>query len=258
MTMESDDMAISFFGLTHGETCVEACREEKRARGARSIARATAPLRRLSAGLLLIVLSLAVALPAVAQDRKYSFSERNVKKMLKVIKYLQEDNDTESAKKVLESIDLERSKPYGRARIHQMLGTLAAQDEDYTTALTHLQAAVKEDALPPEEQLRTLYLVGQLQTMLERYDDAIVTLESWISQVENPAPASYYTLAVTYYQANRLEDALKAAKKAVDLSDEPREAWYRSLLSLYLSGNHYPEALALLDDIILKFPSKVY
>jgi tetratricopeptide (TPR) repeat protein len=94
--------------------------------------------------------------------------------------------------------------------------------------------------------------------MLERYDDAVVTLESWISQVESPAPGSYYTLAVTYYQAERPDDALVPARQAVELSNDPREAWYRLLLSLQLERQEYEEALALLDDMVLKFPSKAY
>jgi len=102
-------------------------------------------------------------------------------------------------------------------------------------------------------------MVGQLQTMLERYDDAIITLEDWISQVESPAPASFYTLAVTYYQAERPNDALAPARQAVDMSIEtPRESWYRLLLSLYLERQDYVDALALLDDIVLTYPKKAY
>jgi len=124
--------------------------------------------------------------------------------------------------------------------------------------LDYLERCVAENALQPEDQLRSLYLVGQLQTMLERYDEAIVTLESWISQVETPAPGSYYTLAVTYYQAERLDDALGAATKAVELSDDPREPWFRLLLSLHLERADYQEALNILDDMILAFPNKAY
>ncbi len=146
------------------------------------------------------LLMLAVG-PAFAQSNKYSFSQRNQKKMIKVVTLIQEDGDMEGAQKILESINLKRAKPYGRARIYQMLGTMAATNEEYEKALDYLEKCVAEEALQPEEQLRSLYLVGQLQTMLERYDDAIVTLELWISQVETPAPSTYYTLAVTYYQA---------------------------------------------------------
>lgn len=206
---------------------------------------------------LIALLTLTVG-PAFAQSNKYSFSTRNQKKIIKVFTLLQEDGDREAARKILESINLRRAKPYGRARIHQVLGTMAAEDEEFEKALDHLEQCVAEEALQPDDQLRSLYLVGQLQTMLERYDDAIVTLERWISQVETPAPSSYYTLAVTYYQAERPDDSIAAIKKAVALSSDPREAWYRLLLSLHLERSEYQEALNLLDDIILRYPKKAY
>ena len=215
--------------------------------------------------LLAILVTSLAASGAFAQASKYAFSERNQKKMLKVIELLQAEGTAEEqaaartqAIEVLEGINLKRAKAYGRARIEQMLGSLAAQDEEYEKALGHLERAIAEEALQPEVQLSTLYQVGQLQSMLERFDDAVATLERWISQVEAPSPSSYYTLAVTYYQAERAEDALEPARKAVDLADEPREAWYRLLLSLYLERNMYAEALALLDDIILAYPKKAY
>lgn len=206
----------------------------------------------------LAALLMLVVGPAFAQSNKYSFSQRNQKKMIKVVTLIQEDGDMEGAQKILESINLKRAKPYGRARIYQMLGTMAATNEEFEKALDYLEKCVAEEALQPAEQLRSLYLVGQLQTMLERYDDAIVTLELWISQVETPAPSSYYTLAVTYYQAERPDDALVAIKKAVTLSNDPREPWYRLLLSLHLERFEYQEALDILDDVILKYPKKAY
>jgi len=193
---------------------------------------------------------------AMAQSR-YSFGQRNQKKLIKVIDLIQKD-DKEGAQKILEGINLKRAKPYGRARINQMLGSMAAENEDYEKALGYLQASVSEHALQPEEQLRSLFMVGQIQTMLGNYDDAIVTLEKWISQVDTPAPSAYYTLAATYYRAGRPDDALSAIKKCIALSDDPREPWYRMLLSLYLEREEYDKALAILDDIILKYPKKVY
>jgi tetratricopeptide (TPR) repeat protein len=206
---------------------------------------------------LLVVSLVVLAGPAFSQANQYQFGKRNLKKMAKIIE-LEQGGDRAGAKEILEGINLKRAKPYGRARILQMLGSFAAQEENFELALENLEGSVAEEALPPVEQLRALYLVGQLQTMLERYEDAIVTLESWISQVEAPAPSSYYTLAVTYYQAERPADAVAPAKKAVELANEPREAWYRLLLSLHLEREEYTEALSLLDDIILAFPKKAY
>ncbi len=211
------------------------------------------------------VVALLAAAPAFAQGNQYQFGERNLKKMVKVYELIQlegtqaeEAAAKQEAKEILSKINLKRAKPYGRARILQTLGTLEIQDDNTEKALDYLERCIKEEALQPEEQLRTLYMVGQLQTMLGRYDDAIITLERWLGMVEKPAPASFYTLAVTYYQAERPGDALAPAKKAVEMADEPRESWYRLLLSLHLERQEYKEALALLDDLILKFPKKAY
>jgi len=207
-----------------------------------------------------------LASPAAAQQGKYSFGARNQKKMVKAYELLQGEGTEEEkiamtaeAREILEGINLKRAKPYGRARIHQTLGSLAVNDSEHERALEHLEACIAEEALQPEDQLRTLFMVGQLQTMLSRYDDAIITLEKWIAQVETPTPSSYYTLAVTYYQAERPNDALAPALKAVEISvDTPREPWYRLLLSLHLERQEYQEALAILDDIILHYPNKAY
>jgi tetratricopeptide (TPR) repeat protein len=213
-----------------------------------------------------LLVLLIVAPPALAQQNKYQFSTRNQKKMVKIFEFLRlEGTDEEEAeakaeaKDLLLGINLKRARPYGKARVLCTLGAVEVQEGNNEQALDYLEQCVEVDALPPEDQLRNLFMVGQLQTMLERYDDAIVTLEKWIAQVETPAPSSYYTLAVTYYQAGRPEDSLAPAKKAVELSvDTPRESWYRLLLSLYLSSSDYDEALALLDDIIIAYPKKDY
>ena len=216
-------------------------------------------------GFLLAVSMLLVAPGAAfAQDSKFQFSERNLKKMIKV-RAAMEAQDTAEMKKILESINLKRAKPYGRATVHQMLGNLAAtqDDPDFDAALMHMKAATAEEALRPLEHLRTIYFVGQLQAMAGQYKEAVKTLEDWFAKSEEfegitPNSTNYYTLAVTYYQAEMAEKALEPARKAVDMSDDPREQWMRLLLSLYLERNEYQNALNILDDIILKYPKKSY
>jgi len=210
---------------------------------------------RIVSALILGVGLLLAASSAVAQQ--YTFDPRTAKKFQKVIEAVQA-GDEATARKILEGINLKRAKPYARARVLQYLGNLEAQDEKYEEALASFEQCVAEEALPPEEQLRTLFLVGQLQGMMERWDDALKTLESWISQVEAPTSNAYYTLAVTYYQAGRPLEALPYARLAVESSEEPRESWYRLLLSIHLEQEQYEEALALLDDLILTYPNRQY
>jgi len=112
--------------------------------------------------------------------------------------------------------------------------------------------------------MRTMFQVGQIQVMQEKYDDAIVTLENWLKlasapeSVAKPTAQAYYTLAVTYYQAGRPKEALAPAQKAIEMATDPQESWYRLLLALYLDAEKYDEGIKLLDQIIIKYPNKTY
>jgi len=224
-----------------------------------------AGLARMARASLLAFLSVVLLIPSAfaAEEKKkktdadYQFSERNLKKIQKMLE-LYEAEDIDGATKILLSINTAREKPYGRAMIYQFLGSFAVADEKLEDALKYYDLAVKQDGLPPEDQLRAMFTLGQIQTMMGRYDDAIVSLENWMKIAPKPPASSYYTLAATYYQAGRPKDAIEPAKKAVELASAPQENWYRLLLSLYLDAERYDEAVALLDDIILAFPNKVY
>lgn len=214
------------------------------------------------AALLVVALGATSALGAKSDDDKKkkdtggNFSERNLKKIQKMFE-LQEAGDIPAAKAILESINVEREKPYGRSKIYQFLGSFAQQEEDYDKAIELLDKAVAEGGLTEDEELRTLFQVGMLQVKQERFDDAIVTIEKWMEAAPEINGQAYYTLAVTYYQAQKLDKALAPAKKAIEVATTaPPEGWYRLLLALYLEANSYDEGIKLLDEMIIKFPKK--
>ena len=215
---------------------------------------------------LAVLLALLVVVPAALaaddKDKKKekgggNFSERNLKKIQKMYE-LQEAGDIPAAKAILESINVEREKPYGRSKIYQFLGSFAQQEEDYDKAIDFLDRSVTEGGLTEEEELRTLFQVGMLQVKMEKYEDAIVTIEKWMKAAPEITGQAYYTLAVTYYQAGKPKQALEPAEKALEVTDDPPEAWYRLLLALYLDAEKYDEGIELLDTVIMKYPSKVY
>ncbi|MFO0688772.1 MAG: CDC27 family protein [Myxococcota bacterium] len=186
-----------------------------------------------------------------------NFSERNLKKIIKM-NQLWEAGDNKGAKAVLETINVEREKPYGQSKIYQFLGMFAQEDGDYDKAIEHLNKSVDAGGLTTEEEDRVLFQVGMLQMKQERYQDAIVTIERWIKQAHEVNGQAYYTLAIAYYQAGRSKDALEPAKKAVEMSENPPESWYRLLLAMYLEQEKFDEGIKLLDKIIIKYPNEQY
>ena len=51
--------------------------------------------------------------------------------------------------------------------------SFAVQEEQYEKALDYLARAIKENGLPPEEQMRTMFQVGQIQVMFDNMPSAL-------------------------------------------------------------------------------------
>lgn len=226
-------------------------------RGARSIARWA-----VAAG---VVVGLVFGQAALAAERDKdkerdtggNFSERNLKKIIKMNE-LWEAGDNAGAKAILESINVNREKPYGQSKIYQFLGMFAQEDGEYDKAIEYLNKSVDARGLTIEEEDRVLFQVGMLQMKQERYEDAIVTIERWMAQTSKITGQAYYTLAIAYYQAGKGKQALEPARKAIETTDDPPEAWYRLLLAMYLEQEKFDEGIALLDTIIMKYPNETY
>lgn len=191
------------------------------------------------------------------KDTGGNFSDRNLKKIIKMNE-LWEAGDNAGAKAILLSINAAREKPYGQSKIYQFLGMFAQEDGEYDKAIEYLNKSVDAGGLTVEEEDRLLFQVGMLQMKQERYDDAIATIERWMAQTSKITGQSYYTLAIAYYQAGKSKQALEPAKKAVEMTEDPPESWYRLLLAMYLEQEKFDEGIELLDTIILKFPNETY
>ncbi|MEZ4332792.1 MAG: tetratricopeptide repeat protein [Myxococcota bacterium] len=215
------------------------------------------------ATLVALLVALVSAPSAFAADKEKkrdtggNFSERNLKKIIKMNE-LREEGDNAGAKAVLESINVNREKPYGQSKIYQFLGMFAQEEDKYDEAIDYLNKAVEAGGLTEDEELRTLFQVGMLQMKQQRYDECIATIERWMKEAPEINGQAYYTLAIAYYQAGKARQALEPAKKAVETTDDPPEAWYRLLLAMYLEAEKYDEGIKLLDTIIMKFPNKTY
>lgn len=191
------------------------------------------------------------------KDASGNFSDRNLKKIIKM-NTLWEAGDNAGAKAILESINVEREKPYGQSKIYQFLGMFAQEDGEFDKAIEYLNKSVEAGGLTTEEDDRVLFQVGMLQMKQERYEDAIATIERWMKQTPQVNGQAYYTLAIAYYQAGKGKQALEPAKKAVEITEEPPESWYRLLLAMYLEQEKFDEGIALLDTIIMKYPNETY
>ena len=224
--------------------------------------------RKWRAGFGLICAGLAIALAAAPADAarkkkdsketsKHVLNQKDAKKLGEAHELLQNDKWDE-ARLVLDSFDLERVKPYPFTLIHQAYAFIDANNENYEGAAEHFAAALSTGTLPPSQQLSTRFNLGQIYMMLDDWDSAIATLNSWFQEADAPQPIAYYMLAVAYYQNGDHDKALAPALSAVETASNPRETWMQLLLSIYMEKKDYQSALPILERLVLRYDKAVY
>ncbi len=215
-------------------------------------------MRRTTAILVLTSFAVAWALPALAQKKQYVITDQRTQKRFLAAQEELQAEQWEPARQTLEGFRTDKASPYEVALYYQMMGFIEANQDRFEEAAGAFQACLDADGLPPEAQVSLRFNLGQIYMMLEQWDDAIATFETWFSSVESPTSSAYYTLASAYYQGGREEEALAPAQKAVELSEEPRENWLQLLYALYLQQDRYADAIPIVEQLVSRFPKKNY
>ncbi len=219
--------------------------------------------RGLALALLTVGLTLLACLPAHArEDRRTRSSGLTVgeyayEKLSKAQELMGEDRFAE-AEEMLASVKLNRLNPHERALYYQTRAYLEAAQEQWEASTQSFEASLAEEALAHGTHLATLFNLGQIYLMLDRYEDSARMLEQWFAAAENPSATTYYVLATSYALGGRYADALEPAEQAVALEERPKEAWLQLLLTLYFEAKDYAKLATVLERLVMLYPKKTY
>jgi len=216
---------------------------------------------------LLLGTSLAVAptTPANAKQEKPKKERKNLaagewayKKLSAAHEALAEE-DFDEARSLMDQMSRRKGlNDHEQALMWQTYAYIQSSREQYKQAIVSFEKCLALDALPDAAALGTQYNLGQLYMSVERYADAVTTLEDWLGKVVNPAGGAYYLVAMAHVQLDDAKSALPYAKKAVALAKKPTESWLQLLLSLEFELKHYKEVANVLEVLIAHFPKKSY
>jgi tetratricopeptide (TPR) repeat protein len=196
-------------------------------------------------------------LAGAAAAANYTLSPRVGKKFNKAYEALQEE-DYDTARKIMNSFDAEDMKDYPAALVYQTRGHLFGIEEKYAEAAEQFELCLAKESLPPGSQLSIRFNLAQIYLMLEQFDRSIKNFKIWFEQSENPNPSAYYMLAMAYYQSGAPQKAVEPARTAIDMTDSPKQGWLQLLLALYMEQKQYKKAVPLLEDLVTRFPKKSY
>jgi tetratricopeptide (TPR) repeat protein len=146
--------------------------------------------------------------------------------------------DPQEAKRLLKKLNPKRLNPYERALVYRMLAYVSYGANESAEAIGYFEQVLGEEMLPIRDEAKVRFYIAQLHASLQNWREAITWLDQWLLYV--------------------FDAAIGQAKKAVEKSPEPREAWMRLLAALYSNKQDFENAVPILEELVLRFPKKQY
>ena len=151
---------------------------------------------------------------------------------------------------------------YERTNVLNYVGFVMYSTEDIPGAINVYTELLTIPDLEPQLQKQTTYTMAQLQTMEERYVEAIKLLESWFTLETNPGPQPYILYAQNLYQISRYADMVQPIESAMAVAEKRgtgvKEDWYVLLNFAYFQQENYAKVRDIQKILLVKWPKKRY
>ena len=203
-----------------------------------------------------------VDLEALEKDRtqkgqKYKVNSR-IKRYIAAAAGAVDEGDPEKAKKLLNKLTSNRLNPMERAVVNRMLAYVAYGQDDSEEAIHYFELTLQSEVMSIRDETKVRFYIAQLHASLQHWREVVTWLEQWELYVEEPDPLGLYLMGIAYYQLGDFQAAIEQSKRAIELSEKPREAWLRLLAALYSRSQDHENAAPVLEELVLRFPKKAY
>lgn len=202
---------------------------------------------------LLLFFALALA-SGIGWAKAQSISERTHRQLSRVHELMDRQRYPEALSALDKMGTRTKRKSYEKALLLQTYGYLYARMEQYGKAIDSLAACLLQNKLPKPVAAKTMYTLAQLQMTAGRYPAAIDSLTQWFKLVDQTTPEGHALAGAAYAQVGNNRLAVEHLNKAIALAVVPEQMWYRQLLAVYYDSGEYPKALALLQEMVVRFP----
>ncbi|MFT7652144.1 MAG: tetratricopeptide (TPR) repeat protein [Candidatus Azotimanducaceae bacterium] len=173
--------------------------------------------------------------------------------------------DYDLALEVLQEM-LDRSRRYNGnevGQVHNMMGYVWFLKENYLKAIEEYALVVAQgEDIPEGLETTTLYTLAQLSFVEDKYDDALMYMETWIEKATNPGPAPRIFLGQVYYQMKDYVKAIVQLEMAIAISVERntpvKENTWQLVNFLYFEQEDWPKVIETLEILVRDFPKRDY
>lgn len=152
----------------------------------------------------------------------------------------------------------DRMSEFDRASVLQIRGSAHVNEENLEAALADFEEALRQDALPEEQQNRLRFNMAQLYFVSEQYERSIRFFEEWMARdPENIEPSTYFMLAGAHYQIDNYPESLEAIILAIEKSEEPERRHYELKNVLYSELGNVVDRIELLKRMVAIWPDEL-
>lgn len=195
---------------------------------------------------------------ATRTSPKASMSSREQRDLGKATD-LVNDGDIEQALPLVEkALQNEKIGGYAEAFAQQLLARIYWDQEKDEQAIAASKRAIELDALPNNAHYQVMYQLAQFQVQVEKYEDALATLDRFSKETGGGESADQLALRGNiYYRLDRFQEAIDTIKKAIAASPEPNESWNQILMASFFELDQYDEAAAVVNAQLSKNPKDI-
>jgi tetratricopeptide (TPR) repeat protein len=172
------------------------------------------------------------------------------------IQALLTENKFSEVEEGLKDLEENLTPGFGLALTYQIHAQLFLAQENSTQALNYFNKALALEALKATQAVSLATNVAQLYLADSQIGEAISVLQIRIEAAENEKLGSANSMAfITLGSAFQLKQDFKNAivwlKQGIERSKRPRENWLQMLMAAYYQLKQYPEAISVLDQLIV-------
>jgi tetratricopeptide (TPR) repeat protein len=172
------------------------------------------------------------------------------------IQALLAENKFSEVEEGLEDLEENLSQGFGLALTYQIHAQLFLAQENRMQALNYFNKALALEAMKATQAVSLATNVAQLYLADSQIVEAISVLQIRIEEAEKEKVGStnsmaFITLGSAFQLKQDFKNAIKWLKQGIDRSNQPRENWLQMLMAAYYQLKQYPEAIRVLDQLIV-------
>ena len=151
-------------------------------------------------------------------------------------------------------IDSSRSK-YAKGIALQVLANIKFNDQDYKGAIATYKQLVELDSVSNDTYFDSMYNMAAAYIADGQYQAALDELKVWRAQGKRETADSYALEGNADYRLEKYPEAIAAMKKAMSMTDKPKESWNSILMASYSESGQAGQASSVIDDQLAKDPT---